>query len=170
MAVILVVPWALKAADDDSGTVFKLLSEARTQVARSDRFVGLAGFIRCESELEVSKLRVTDGQTRDLNDIQVQFRNAVCIGFYGDDIACFRPIKLPQDASNPNAVSNVEAMIHTPNLRDTSLAVPGSSPSSHGASVRASVNKLLIYGSTLAASVVCAMRSLATAYRKWPRY
>jgi len=31
VALILVVPSALKAADDDSGTVFKLLSEARTQ-------------------------------------------------------------------------------------------------------------------------------------------
>ncbi len=80
--------------------------------------MALAGFIRCQSELEVSKLRVTHGQTRNLNDIQVQFRNAVCIGFYGDDIACFRPIKFPQNAGDPNAVSNVEAMIHSPNPRD----------------------------------------------------
>jgi hypothetical protein len=68
------------------------------------------------SELEMSKLRVARLSSVKLDDVQVQILNAVCIGFYRDDNACFPRKKFPQNAGDANLISNIEPMIHSPNL------------------------------------------------------
>ena len=69
-----------------------------------------------DSELEISKLRVARLYPLNLDDVQVQFHNAVGIGFYRNDNACVRRMKFRQNAGDPNAISNPDLMIHSRSL------------------------------------------------------